>query len=777
MSMNEATFEAALHRAVTRIFPNVRSTDISHQASFKLRFGRHDVVVDGDLKDSASARLDVLVALRSRPVLLLELKRPGHMVGQDDVDQARSYARLLADMPPFFGVSNGEDTRLFTTVDSKPWTAETVDDHAVEEMIRSALACAADDQDAAVTLLLGREPSRWVPLIRAETATALTRLEGEANDFSAPVVRGFHFPRTLTPKISEFVRGPSRALVLVGPPLSGKTNVLAQFCRTPGEGIVPLYVDASSLGHGVWQHIASAFASTIFTGSSLDEARHWVSQRLRQSKGFTFVLVVDGWAPGTGHGDLVRQTVDELVAYCEQGSLKLVLALDDSHFERLSRVPGRTTATALGRIAKVVSLLPLDHEEFHDAERVLWAHASAAFYPGAEYNQEFRAPRLWRILLSGLEQARGTQSGSQGIHGPLMVRLHGIADTQLLEGARRSLFPDPEMVVDMERVATALIDVKEPSSLEGLVARQQLGRSVVPMDAAETALGTERMERLRKHGFLRMVESREGVILQSTAPELVAAAAPKVIARRIEAQTNAEERYRTLIEGSERLPLSDVVGAMVLADLARNRIDLVQSLAEKLLNDGPTQSQIAPGSQVAVIASDVTFNVSFPDGFDEPTLGNLLPWLILSHFASLPIETSTEFPSIGGTILSIVGACPYLLRRHDTVPLDEMPSFHFHAVPGNGDVPCPENGIVEPITQSMLLHFWRAPNEMRELAAFATGKDGSIHLAWRLLTAALQMESATNPATAAAAADVETICKDYWKKTFQTEVPHSRDDQ
>src|SRR6185312_9954480 len=223
------------------------------------------------------------------------------------------------------------------------WQGTTLDEQQLQGLLDDALACAAADHDNAVRSLLGRKPSLWVQVLRRETEAALAALEGDVADFSRPLATSFSAPRAAVADRLQAALEEKEVVVLTGPPLSGKTNVLAEMCRLQHANLVPLYIDAGALSHGVWQHLSNLFSLRLLRATSAEDARQWIWGSLRDLSGPRPVLVIDGWQPGVN--DKVRADLDEIVGRLPLGGLRIVLALDDSDFEILTRVPGRTTKT------------------------------------------------------------------------------------------------------------------------------------------------------------------------------------------------------------------------------------------------------------------------------------------------------------------------------------------------------------------------------------------------------------------------------------------------
>lgn len=776
--MNEATFEAVLNGVLRKLFPTLDEVRITHQTSFTLRFGHHRVNVDGKLKELARGRLDALVSVDSRPALLIELKAPGVPLTTDDEKQALSYARLCDPMPPLFVVSNGDETRLFKTIDHSPLNRVTLETEQITALLQDAMACAAEDQDRAIRLLLGRNPDLWRQIVVDESVYALAQLTGRPADFSRPLVRDFAIKRAAAEEISSLLSSGSRAVVLTGVPLSGKTNVLAQFSTNSTKHIIPLFVDASSLGYGVWQHIANVFTGRLFRATSAEEARNWLSLSLRHATDIKIAIVIDGWVPKDD--DAVRAAVDEIVTLTDGGGVRLVLALDPNHFERLKRVPGRPSATALGRYAAEVKLKPLDDVEFENASELLWQRFRATFYPGALHNRELRSPSLLRLTAAALTEVKVGPKPDRADQAEIFIALEPITGTRFLQEAWQRFVTDLDLRNDLEKLAQAFIDAPERKTYEWIEAFEQFSRSVLPLDYAEQVLGTDRISRLKTLGFVGVIDQLPtGFLLLSKLPELLTVAASRVIARQFTQDNDAS--YSAFLHAIQEFPLSDIVGAGAIMLISSRDPELAGSLIGRLLSDEPSETVYGEGQRFSLLTADGPIRIMFGEGMNERMVQNLCPFLVLSQIAALPMEALSldqdDGPVSGNArLFATVGDSPYLLRRIDTVRLQDMRPFQTHELPSGEEVICHHEGLIEPITLAMLYQLLRDPKEMDELIEWAI-KESRSFLVWRLLSAATYATSITDSAIADAASKIVGKGRAYWRTKFGYDATHeeSRD--
>ncbi len=88
--------------------------DLLLEATFSVVLGRRQITPPKE-----SGRLDILVRLADRNILVVEVKRDGSPITDENRDQAISYARLVHPVAPFALVTNGSEFHLFDTITKK----------------------------------------------------------------------------------------------------------------------------------------------------------------------------------------------------------------------------------------------------------------------------------------------------------------------------------------------------------------------------------------------------------------------------------------------------------------------------------------------------------------------------------------------------------------------------------------------------------------------------------------------------------------------------------
>jgi len=715
-SPTEADFEAEVHRALRVAFPWLPDGSIQHQTTFSFAFGGKRITVDGTRRNAAQARADILVYWNQRPLAVLELKRAGVALDTDDENQGLSYARVLHPRPPLVVVTNGADVRLLETHTGEEWNPDDRSQESLADLLKAASRVATHDLKSAVSTLMGSNPEIWAQAVWQMSKENLADSSGDWSDALLPFVPGFLIPRQATQTVLQKLRDGQRLVLVEGPPLIGKSNVLRELIQqTEGaDDLVTFFVETDA-GAGVLQQLADALAQALNWPVNKDECRNWLL-RLSNSGGPALVLAVDG--VGLSRDDF-RKDVEDLSSQAFGPSVRLVLALDDTVADRLVVNSTGRKASAIGRRAVRVPLVRLDDSEFTAATRVLWDHRAGVMH-GGQVSHELRLPWVLRAVMSEIVLRPQYADEKLAASIPPLLGLDLIGHT-------RTRFTDDELRRLFRGTAQAVIsdsqDRKRPISL----ILESIAVYVVRRETLRRFLDYAEVELLIERGCLRPVIHDSGApILVVRIPELLASEAADLLAVELvqRAQIDADNAAEWLSNAAGGLPLGDIVAAQALLDAAMRHGSLPFNLITALINSPPREEAVRPGTKVAMHVPgagvmDMTFreqgvveiesggqrHLITPDPGDEEhvTYTSFNSWLILSYLGGCTFALENEERQLGRVdpaVLLEVGACPIVLRRPG--PDANQSGILTHHIPGHGAIVCHKAGIVEPITQSIL---------------------------------------------------------------------------
>ncbi|MFO7971501.1 MAG: type I restriction enzyme HsdR N-terminal domain-containing protein, partial [Desulfobacterales bacterium] len=504
---------------------------ITHQKYLPLRVGhRTDIKTGGAKQAVATGRLDILISFENKPLAVLEIKEPGKPLTKDDRDQGLSYAKLLLPQASLVIVSNGEDAEFYQTFDGEVWNPSNKDENAVHALFSHALSSAADELEEAIRLLMGKQPSIWKSLFQKYTEAAIYQLAGEVDQYSHPLTMDFVIKRSVVSEIANSITDGDTLLALIGPPLSGKTNVLSQVCMTADmENLVPIYIDAQNTSYGIFQHIANQFTRELYVQVQPSEIRHWIFNSIQSISGH-LAIIIDGWTAGIS--GTLKEDVEELINFLQPDlPISVLLCMDDTAFQEIKNTPGRPTCSAIGRNAKVIQLNPLDDNEFESVCRLFYDKFQTGFHHGAQYNLDYRIPRLLRLIANTVNRDESEAFVNKDY---TQIKVFPSITNFLIFGSWDQYISHPEIAGFFQDLARAYILDRDNRIDDPALSIMSHGKGHIVRETAEKVIGIEKLNTMRAQGHIGIVRGPNGkVLILPKIPEFLATAASHVIGNHI----------------------------------------------------------------------------------------------------------------------------------------------------------------------------------------------------------------------------------------------------
>lgn len=325
--------------------------------SFSLRVGHAMVVqrgVDADKKkgrkNTISPRYDLLVRTDGgQNLFIVEVKRPGVELTDDDAAQGISYARLLDEMAPFVVVSNGPDTRVYDTVTRKRIDGESYDAAA------SALASngfrvtgiGAEDRYEALRLFLGYDAENLKDFATAQRNVHMAALRGDATDLTKKYLPSTYVARNrVRERLQEFLASDAVVFVISGASGSGKTNEMCAIAEElAGTHLCLFYNGAEHVG--VVDAVRDDFNWHFSEELSLQHISRRLERLVNETPGRRVCVFVD--AVDEVPGDAAPHDLASLARHWQgfEGRLKLVLSVLEAEWPRFSVFGGNPSPLAL----------------------------------------------------------------------------------------------------------------------------------------------------------------------------------------------------------------------------------------------------------------------------------------------------------------------------------------------------------------------------------------------------------------------------------------------
>ncbi|MDW9722543.1 type I restriction endonuclease [Sinorhizobium meliloti] len=706
----EAELEAMMSEALGRAFPSVPRRDFRHQERFSVTVGHDSFEVDGLRNWRAVGRADIILLHQDRPLAVVELKRAGLDLTDDDRRQGQSYANQLTPRPPLVIVTNGSDCGFFDSSTGAPWVPGTTEGEIVTKLFENAAKIAAANLDWAIEVLMGPDAGVWPNAVRARTRHVLDQMTGTASAHAKPFVTDFLIPRVATVSVKRAFDAGQLTLLITGAPLSGKSHILREFAErmATSETYAVFLVRGGRGGAGLFQRIANTLSAALEWAVTADDIRQWLRRLSRSVGDPVLVLAIDGVVPDSP----VANDMEELSESGFGPRLRLLATTDDVG-GLLSGSNGRDV-TALGEAAQTIQVDVLSQIEFQKAQEVLAAHR-IGFQKGADFAGEYRAPWLLRTLLADISQdSRHTD------HGVVLSSMLGI---WFIDAVRKRFAGLGEAAHGFRLLARDFVaDVARTSSE---LALEMSHGFVVRRDALQQPTRAV-IDSLASQGWLRSYRHAGGEdVIAPRAPDLFLSEVAYAISEELERQVAADPRAagHWLADRLEGVFLGDLIGAQAIRDMATRQgafsSGLLVGLYDRTPRARPFKRGVVAFQKPDGTLQDLRINgdgtVMLLDAARQPqgepidlegelpqTYGPMAGWMILAQLAYLPASVGDDDrPVVGGSLLLEIGTCPFPLMRAARDPVGHL----VHDIAGHGSVLCVENGVVEPATSAMQQFF------------------------------------------------------------------------
>nr|WP_272884926.1 type I restriction endonuclease [Candidatus Rhodoblastus alkanivorans] len=735
------------------------ASNIKHQIEFTIRLGHATITAKGRESWIKRGRADILLTLGDKPLAILELKKRDVSLSANDGEQGLSYARLLPVMAPFVVVTNGEETRIIETFSGQPYQGESPDAKTFEVFMASAAKVAAGDRDDAIATLMGTDPQVWTSAVGVASARAIDELTATTDHPLRPF-GPLKVPRLATLRVASKLRT-ARLVLVSGPPLVGKTNVLEQLIR----GINPQVAGGLFLECGaseVFRQIADLLADTLDWPVDPETARNWVRQ-VSRAGGPILVLAIDRLDPEDR--DDVR-TIEDLTSNTFGPALRVVVGLDEDATRRVLTSADGRRESPIGRRATIVEVADLAEPEYVKALEAL-AELHMGIMDGGQHSPDLRRPWLLQAMATRLS---GIKREGVGVF-PAVPGLEIVAQA-------RANFADPELRRRYRGLAHAITADAQDQSKPYAMALELMGRYFVRRATLEGILPASDVEWLLKQGYLTPSIADGNIPVVTVAlPELLASELARHLSVELRemVEDGPVEAAEWLAGAASNFLFGDIVAAQAVLDLSSGNGGVPWALYDALANMTPVREAAQAGQHLTTWVEGVgsidirpqedgstilTINGedhTVEDDGDEPSsFANIHGWLILSQLASrrFVVEGNGSQLRLDPEVLLLVGTADFVLRQpRNDILMDSVP---VHDSDEGGQFVCHNAGIVETVTQSILKYLSNEPREDRD-AFVSTAMDiDNVYLMARLDIALRMLTRSTDADLAAWAVEVLT---------------------
>ncbi|WP_199141793.1 type I restriction enzyme HsdR N-terminal domain-containing protein [Pedobacter sp. ASV12] len=767
--MNEQEFQQQYSAIIRSILPTFQEHEVTSQRSFKIKFGHHNVFVDGkEPRERAKSGIyDLLLWIDNKPVIMLELKRPGLKLTDDDRDQGVSYARLTDPITPVTVISNGSAFRIYDTFSKEPIEQQTLEKDFLLNRVDQAAKLARNDYKNSILTLIENDQRVLYDLLNTISEQTFNELTGVSTDVSKPIIENFCVPREALGSLHQAVVD-NQFVVLTGDAYSGKTNFLYQYYQNQSAAKeAVLYINCIDFHYSIFRKLANHIHKLLRFPVDELKLKEWLLLHFNEETEKKLTIIFDHVRNDID--PVMMADISELLDLFRMDGNRIIISTDQSNYRLLKRNSDRVLNTIIGNNFFEVELDKFSTKEFFDANEILADKYNLSFAWGAVYSDVYRLPRIWRLLVNNA--MKDWKEGHYGL-------IKSVPGVEFLSIFRSTFQLDYESVGNFIKLIDAFIegiDQVKGSRLKLMACN--LG--IIPEPVALQHLDRKQITRLIGAGYLerRSIPGFQWVLVTKL-PELLAGYAVSSLKNKYQnwLKEDFDVAYESFISFCEFLPYGELVACRFILDLGNEgELDLFSDLANRLFNDKPTLKISTSEMDFEIYVQKVgNVRVKLEEGGESKFMGNGFPYLVLSQLLCTGIVGEGDDPhSLRLELIEKLAEEAFIIRKADRTFFHEgLETMELGRV---GEVVKTNIGIVEPITQALLVNMLELPGLFESFYEYAV-MEKKYRLLHRMYIAAKNAK-AMNMADAVSEPVCERIISEYEERTPEVMAFALRSDQ
>lgn len=317
-------------------------SELSFEKSFQLHVGRSlRNIGEGETEKKgrpARPRLDILVKRNGRNLFIVEVKGPGVVIDQDDIDQAVCYAKLLHPIAPVCLLTNGIDWKLIDSVTKQDVAETTVNPHMPLHVTLP--------QEAYYETLkhfFGYSRENILTFCHWQVKDSMQELLGSAEDRNKKYIPELYEERKhLAQETQNFLASGARCFGVVGDSGSGKTCwACSSTLHSLERGIATFFYRGSDVANGILEAISRDLNWVLSQHYHDIQAAKRLLELFEHEQIVIWIDDIDGLSLAS-----VRRMLTEFLRKTGQHPVKLLLTCKSTTWQYLLEEDGSPTALA-----------------------------------------------------------------------------------------------------------------------------------------------------------------------------------------------------------------------------------------------------------------------------------------------------------------------------------------------------------------------------------------------------------------------------------------------
>lgn len=312
-------------------------SEVSLENSFSIRLGKSKHIIKG--------RSDILCKRNGKNLFIIELKNDQISIGQEDIDQAISYARLLIDnIAPFAIITNGKTTRIFDSISREELTGAQISTKSNYWLNHCSLSTETDLQiryEALKNFIsFSSENLKW--FCEEQVASRMAPIIGGIDKPHAKYIKALYVERKeLKIAFDNFIASSASIFGIVGSAGVGKTNAICSLALHKIEEEFVFFYNAALINKSPLEHIAQDLNGVFSSKSESDVVLKKLDEigRFLNKKIIIFIDAIDE----NLHSDLTIELSEIALIARNLDKLKICISCKSSLWSNILKKNGEPT--------------------------------------------------------------------------------------------------------------------------------------------------------------------------------------------------------------------------------------------------------------------------------------------------------------------------------------------------------------------------------------------------------------------------------------------------
>jgi hypothetical protein len=311
--------------------------EISLEKSFTLRLGKSQHTVNG--------RSDILCRRNGKNLFIIELKNDSISIGDDDIDQGISYARLLTDnIAPFTIITNGKTTRIFDSVSREELKGTTISSQSKFWQDECTLSTDIDlrIRYEALKKFVSFSPENLKEFCEHQVRDRMGPIIGNIDSPYAKFVKELYVQRqNLHNAFSSFMTSEASVFGIVGAAGVGKTSTMCSLALQKLEDVFVFFYNAAIINKSPLVHIAQDL-NGVFSSKSESDVVLKKLDELGKFLNNTVLIFIDA-IDENANLDLALELSEIALAVRNLGRLKICISCKSNIWSSILKKNGTPT--------------------------------------------------------------------------------------------------------------------------------------------------------------------------------------------------------------------------------------------------------------------------------------------------------------------------------------------------------------------------------------------------------------------------------------------------